>query len=147
MSFETIIFISLLCNVYGDLYCFYDLFDYAYPVIYILFLVLFYIHHDRMGFIIIRLQIIIFLLLLISVVWIKNECEDIAFDVKIEPAMNALHGKEDSINALIVEKQNQVIGPTDCMDELFINEEPPEDKVSNSEIKFCIIVALQEIAY
>ena len=64
-------------------------------------------------------------LLSLPVVYIKEELKDAAFDVTIKPAVNSFVKKEDGFSgALIVEKQNQIIGANDSMDELVIKEEP-----------------------
>lgn len=84
----------------------------------------------------------LYLFFFISVVYIKNEVEDAAFDVKFQPAK--LLGKDDSIKPFIIEKQNQIIGPADCMNELDIKDKPlPDDEVSKWQVKAFLIIAIK----
>ena len=95
------------------------------------------------------MQIIYRFIFSISVVYIKEELEDPAFEVKIEPALNsslvkeeldgaALHEanalsinlllKEDiSAKDLIIEKQNQMNRTNYSMNESVVKEEPLQD--------------------
>ena len=66
--------------------------------------------------------------LLISVACIKQELDDAAFDVRIEPNEDPLLIKVDGVNgSLFSKKQNQITERNGSIEEIYIKEEPPQD--------------------
>ena len=63
----------------------------------------------------------------ISVVYIKEELHDAAFDVKIEPVMNSYVQEDEFSVALNVEKYNKHIGTNKSPKGLAVKELPSQD--------------------
>ena len=67
---------------------------------------------------------------LISVVYIKEELQDVAIDVKLEPDVDSFLKKEDGNNeALTVKGHSQSTGTNYSMDKLVIKDEPQQDNL------------------
>ena len=63
----------------------------------------------------------------ISVVYIKEETEDVSFSVPIEPDVNSLPIKDYFNTTLVAEKNMQIIGNNCTLDDLVIKEESLEE--------------------
>lgn len=65
----------------------------------------------------------------ISVVYIKDEPEDTAFDVRSEPALNSFLNENDNSNVASIIENYKKFEANDSMDKLDIKEEPLQDDV------------------